>query len=116
MSNIIQRDVNTGACLTQQRSNNVSRKLIMRESERESERLKSGSFYNLQTRLGVMRNCHDMSCTPSCVMNTGSGDCYEAATLPGQFEVVSIRQHCNQYYDPPRAAIFVNYIHFYERS
>ena len=88
----------------------------MRESERESERLKSGSFYNLQTRLGVMRNCHDMSCTLSCVMNTGSGDCYEATTLPGQFEVVSIKQHCNQYYDPPRAAIFVNYIHFYEGS
>ena len=36
--------------------------------------------------------------------------------LPGQFEVVSAKQHCNQYYDPPRAAIFVNYIHFYEGS
>ena len=87
----------------------------MRESERESERLKSGSFYNLQTRLGVMRNCHDMSCTLSCVMNTGSGDCYEATTLPGQFEVVSSKQHCNQYYDPLRL-LFLSIIFIFMRG
>ena len=44
-----------------QRSNNVSRKLIMRESERESERLKSGSFTICRpdwVSWGIVMTCH----------------------------------------------------------